>query len=67
MASLEFGGHLFVLLALAFTAVMMVLHTLEGSEISFEQIAAAISAYLLFGLVWGIAYFVSIPRQSRGL
>ncbi len=37
---------------------MMVVHTLELQEISFDHIAAALSAYLLFGVVWGIAYYL---------
>ena len=57
-ARLELGAYLFVLLALGFTAVMMVIHTLQETHITLEQISAALSAYLLFGLVWGIAYFL---------
>jgi hypothetical protein len=57
-ARLELGGYLFILLALAFTAVMMVVHTLEETHITLEQIWAALSAYLLFGVAWGIAYFL---------
>ncbi len=57
-ARLGESAYLFVALALAFTAVMMVVHTIQEQEINFEQIAAALSAYLLFGVVWGFAYFL---------
>ncbi len=55
---LELGRYLFTLLAFAFTAVVMVIHTLQAKRVTVEQISGALSAYLLFGLVWGLAYFL---------
>jgi hypothetical protein len=51
-------AYLFEFLALGFTAVMMVVHTVQERRIGTEQIAAALSAYLLFGLAWGFAYYL---------
>ena len=56
--TLERGGYLLILAAFGFTAVVMVMHTLRAKQIAVEQISAALSAYLLFGLVWGLAYFL---------
>jgi len=55
---LDLGAYLLVMLALGFTAVMMVLHALKATNITGAQISAALSAYLLFGVVWGVAYFL---------
>ncbi len=55
---LELGRYLFTLLAFAFTAVVMVIHTLQAKRVTVEQISGALSAYLLMGLVWGLAYFL---------
>lgn len=57
-ARLDFGAYLFIMLALGFTAFMMVLHALEATRITSAEISAALSAYLLFGVGWGIAYFL---------
>ena len=51
-------GVLFTLGAFLFTAVVMVRHTLQANHVTVDLIAGALSAYLLFGLVWGLAYFL---------
>ena len=53
---LEQSSYLMLLLALAFTAMVTLAHTLEARRVTTEQISGALSAYLLFGLVWGLAY-----------
>jgi hypothetical protein len=55
---LELSGYPILLLAFGFTAVVTVLHTLQAKRVTVEQISGALSAYLLFGLVWGLAYFL---------
>ena len=55
---LEQSGYVIMLLAFAFTAVITVIHTLRARKVTVEQISGALSAYLLFGLVWGLAYFL---------
>jgi len=55
---LELGRYLLTLLAFAFTAVVMVIHTLQAKRVTVEHISGALSAYLLMGLVWGLAYFL---------
>ena len=55
---LEQGGYLFMMLAFGFTAVVIIAHTLRAKEVTVEHIAGVLSAYLLLGLVWGLAYFL---------
>ena len=55
---LELVRYLLTLLAFAFTAVVMVIHTLQAKRVTVEQISGALCAYLLMGLVWGLAYFL---------
>ncbi len=56
--AVESGAFLITLLAFAFTAVVMIMHTLQAKRVTVEQISGALSAYLLMGLVWGLAYFL---------
>ena len=56
--AIERSGYVFMLLAFAFTAVVMVTHTLLAKRVTVEHISGALSAYLLMGLVWGLAYFL---------
>ena len=55
---LDVGRYVFTMLAFAFTAVVIVVHTLRATRVSVDQIAGVLSAYLLLGLVWGFAYFL---------
>ncbi len=56
--AVEWGAFLIMLLAFAFTAAVMVMNTLQAKRVTVEQISGALSAYLLMGLVWGLAYFL---------
>lgn len=56
--ALEQGGYLFTLLAFAFTAVVIITHTLQARQVTVEHISGVLSAYLLLGLVWGLAFFL---------
>ncbi len=47
-----------MLLVFAFTAVVVLLHVLRADRITAEQTSGAVAAYLLLGIVWGLAYSI---------
>jgi len=56
--ALDQGVYVMLLLAFAFTAAATLAHTLQARRVAVDQISGALAAYLLLGLVWGLAYFL---------
>ena len=55
---IRFGGEVLVLVAFLFTSFMMVVDTMQARTVTVEQISSSLAAYVLFGLVWTLAFFM---------